>query len=58
MTRKDYVKTATILNSFKDFIADEYLFEDLVNDFSDMFKADNERFDSMRFAEACNKEVK
>ena len=56
MTRKDYVKTAEILNSFKDFIADEYLFEDLVNDFSDMFKADNERFDSTRFADACHKE--
>ena len=55
MTRKDYVKTASILNDFKDDIANQFLFEDLVAEFSDMFRADNERFDSIRFAEACNK---
>ena len=56
MTRKDYVATATILNSFRDLIADQFTFEDLVSEFSDMFLADNERFDSDKFFEACNKE--
>jgi len=55
MTRKDYVKTASILNGFKQYIDKPWLFEDLVAEFSDMFRADNERFDSIRFAEACNK---
>ncbi len=55
MTRKDYVATANILNNFKDemhFTA----FEDLVNEFSEFFEADNPRFDAIRFAEACAKE--
>jgi hypothetical protein len=55
MTRKDYVATANILNNFKDemhFTA----FEDLVNEFSEFFEADNPRFDAIRFAEACSKE--
>ena len=55
MTRKDYVKTASILNEFKDIIQDEITFADLVDEFSLMFETDNERFDSVRFAEACNK---
>lgn len=55
MTRKDYVKTASILNEFKDIIQDAITFADLVDEFSLMFEIDNERFDSARFAEACNK---
>ena len=57
MTRKDYVATAEILNGFKDIIQDNITFADLVDEFSLMFESDNERFDSVRFADACNKEV-
>ena len=54
MTRKDYVSTAEILNSYADEIRLE-VFEDLVNDFVVMFANDNERFDSDRFWEECFK---
>ena len=54
MTRKDYVSTAEILNSYADEIKTE-VFEDLVNDFCVMFAEDNERFDSDRFWEECFK---
>ena len=52
MTRKDYVATAEILNSFKDLI-DEFTFEDLVLEFNDMFAADNPNFSTIKFQEAC-----
>ena len=48
MTRKDYVATAEILNSYGSDMKLE-VFEDLVNDFIEMFATDNERFDSDRF---------
>lgn len=54
MTRKDYVSTAEILNSYADEIRLE-VFEDLVNDFVVMFANDNERFDSDRFWDECFK---
>ena len=54
MTRKDYVATAEIINSYADEIKLNVL-EDLVNDFIEMFAADNERFDSDRFWEECFK---
>ena len=54
MTRKDYVATAEIINSYADNIKLEVL-EDLVNDFIEMFAEDNERFDSDRFWEECFK---
>ena len=54
MTRKDYVATAEIINSYADEIKLGVL-EDLVNDFIEMFAADNERFDSDRFWEECFK---
>jgi len=54
MTRKDYVATAEIINSYADEIKLTVL-EDLVNDFIEMFAADNERFDSDRFWEECFK---
>ncbi len=41
MTRKDYVAVAEILSSYKDLIGDEFLFEDLVEDFSSFFAEDN-----------------
>ena len=56
MTRKDYVATAEILNSYGSEIRQE-VFEDLVNDFSEMFFTDNERFDSDRFWEECMKNL-
>jgi hypothetical protein len=56
MTRKDYVATAEILNSYASEIKVE-VFEDLVNDFSEMFFADNDRFDSERFWEECMKNL-
>jgi hypothetical protein len=52
MTRKDYVATAEILNSYASEIKID-VYEDLVNDFSEMFITDNERFDSDRFWEEC-----
>ena len=56
MTRKDYVKTAEILNSYGSEMKLE-VYEDLVNDFIEMFADDNERFDSDRFWEECFKTV-
>jgi hypothetical protein len=56
MTRKDYVATAEILNSYATEMKREVL-EDLVNDFIEMFSADNERFDSDRFWEECFKNL-
>ena len=54
MTRKDYVATAEIINSYADEIKLAVL-EDLVNDFIEMFAADNEKFDSDRFWDECFK---
>jgi len=56
MTRKDYVSTAEILNSYGADMKME-VFEDLVHDFSVMFAEDNERFDSDRFFEECFKNL-
>jgi hypothetical protein len=56
MTRKDYVATAEILNSYGTEIRLE-VFEDLINDFSEMFITDNEKFDSDRFWEECFKNL-
>ncbi len=56
MTRKDYVATAEILHGYKDLIGDQLVFEDLVDEFSLMFESDNERFDHVKFFNACHKE--
>ena len=53
MTRKDYVSTAEILKTYAEAM-DLFFFEDLVNDFADMFEEDNARFNRVRFVEACN----
>jgi len=53
MTRKDYVAVAEILNSFQDIIADQFTFEDLVNEFADFFSADNPNFKMEKFTHAC-----
>ena len=53
MTRKDYVAVAEILNSSaKDFMSQED-FQELVNDFADLFQADNPNFSPNRFELAC-----
>jgi hypothetical protein len=52
MTRKDYVRTAEILNTFKDEI-DKTIFEDLIFNFGEMFAIDNPNFDPARFSQAC-----
>ena len=48
MTRKDYVSVASILNSFRSEI-DELTFEDMIDEFGDMFAADNESFKFDKF---------
>ena len=53
MTRKDYIATAEILKTYSEAM-DYFFFEDLVNDFADMFAEDNDRFNRVRFVEACN----
>jgi hypothetical protein len=55
MTRKDYVKTASILKTHfeNNPQLSQEVFEDLVDEFSLMFEEDNERFDSDKFLEAC-----
>jgi len=53
MTRKDYVSTAEILNVFAKDKMSEADYEDLVLEFSDMFTADNPRFSTIKFQEAC-----
>ena len=54
MTRKDYVNTATILAGYKLAMIDRFWYEDLVNDFADMFSADNPNFNLQKFREACD----
>jgi hypothetical protein len=51
MTRKDYIKTAAILQSYHTYI-DDGLFNDLVDDFGEWFSEDNPNFDVKRFLEA------
>jgi hypothetical protein len=57
MTRKDYVSTAEILSVFAKDQMSEADFEDLVLEFSDMFSADNPRFSTDKFQEACYKDL-
>ncbi len=52
MNRKDYIQTANILKEFIDEIP-QTTYEDLVNEFAEWFKADNENFDFARFEKAC-----
>jgi len=58
MTRKDYVETANILAGVRDALESlglegEQIFSDLVNEFAEMFKNDNDRFLSGKFFDAC-----
>ena len=52
MTRKDYVATAEIIKSYN-LQLPEMLLEKIVNDFAEMFKSDNPRFDEGRFKVAA-----
>jgi hypothetical protein len=52
MTRKDYIETAEILFRIKHAV-DEKIHQHLISEFSEMFAADNQRFDYQRFADAC-----
>jgi hypothetical protein len=57
MTRKDYVSTAEILSVFAKDQMSEADYEDLVLEFNDMFAADNPNFSTIKFQEACYKEM-
>ena len=52
MTRKSYIKTANILKEFIDEIP-QTTYEDLIDQFCQWFKSDNENFDYARFEKAC-----
>lgn len=56
MTRKDYVAVAEILSDFKTGIDNQIVFQDLVDEFCDMFEADNPNFQFQKFREACKYE--
>lgn len=56
MTRKDYVAVAEILSDFREGIQHPILFDELVNEFADMFAEDNPNFKLDKFVEACNEQ--
>ena len=53
-SRKTFIAVAEILNQFVNDI-DEVTFEDLVDEFGDLFSADNPNFDIERFRTECVK---
>jgi hypothetical protein len=55
MTRKDYIATADILDTLVATATEESMphILDAIDEFADMFKRDNERFDRTRFLNAC-----
>lgn len=55
MTRKDYIKVASILNNIEKADIDPISFEELVGEFSDMFFTDNPNFQPNKFEMACYK---
>jgi len=52
MTRKDYIATASILESMKNEMTENAHFT-LVDMFAEMMQTDNPRFDAKRFFAAC-----
>jgi hypothetical protein len=52
MTRKDYIAVSNILKEYRD-VMDSVDYLDLVEDFAEYMLKDNDRFDSVRFSEAC-----
>jgi hypothetical protein len=55
LSKKYYLATAEILSSYKNLIGNEFIFHDLVEDFSAMYAKDNLLFDANKFVTACNK---
>ena len=53
MTRKDYVAVAEILSGYQNAMIDNYWWEDLVNDFANLFAEDNPNFKRDKFTKAC-----
>ena len=53
MTRKDYVAVAEILQGYQGAMIDGFWYEDLVNDFADLFTQDNPNFKMEKFTHAC-----
>ena len=54
MTRKDYVATAEILKTFaKGYMENAADYDELVEEFADMFEADNPNFKIDTFRKAC-----
>ena len=51
MTRKDYVKTAEILNQFADEI-DFLVLQEIADGFAEMFENDNPNFNYQKFIDA------
>ena len=51
MTRKDYVKTAQILNQFVDEI-DFLVLQEIADGFAEMFENDNPNFNYQKFIDA------
>ena len=52
MTRKDYIKIASVLktaNDNRDYYAMEDVFNTLIDDMCEVLKADNNRFDKNKF---------
>jgi len=52
MTRKDYIKIASVLktaNDNRDYYSIEDIFNILIDDMCDVLKADNSRFDKNKF---------
>jgi len=52
ITKKTYIEVAKILNKFSDRL-DSHDFNDLVFEFSELFFADNSKFNEDKFNEAC-----
>ena len=53
-TRKTFISVSNILNQFSKEI-EEITFEDLVEEFGDLFSADNPNFDFEKFRAECIK---
>ena len=56
MTRKDYVSTAEIINSYAGEMK-QSVAESLVEDLIEMFSKDNDKFDGDRFWNECFKNI-
>ena len=53
MTRKDYVAVSEILSGYQNAMIDNFWWEDLVNDFANLFAEDNPNFKRDKFTKAC-----